>query len=61
MIPYRDDVLISEQIVQDLVNQFNNLTQEEKERFLKGFMYWFSSCRLFRYCYSFNIYTYCCI
>ena len=31
MIPYRDDVLISEQIVQDLVNQFNNLTQEEKE------------------------------
>ena len=32
MIPYRDDVLISEQIVQDLVNQFNNLTQEEKER-----------------------------
>ena len=35
MIPYRDDVLISEQIVQDLVNQFNNLTQEEKERFFK--------------------------
>ena len=32
MIPYRDDVLISEQIVQDLVNQFNNLTQEEKEK-----------------------------
>jgi hypothetical protein len=35
MIPYRDDVLISEQIVQDLVNQFNNLTQEEKEKFFK--------------------------
>lgn len=33
MIPTRDDKLISEQIVQDLVNQFNNLTQEEKEAF----------------------------
>ena len=37
MIPYRDDVLISEQIVQDLVNQFNNLTQEEKDIKMKMF------------------------
>lgn len=33
MILTNDDKLISEQIIQDLTNKFNNLTQDEKRRF----------------------------